>query len=69
MMTMPMTTTVSLMDAIVLLAGIFAIVFLLAWIISPSLRVWIERPKYRFLADVQTYDQSQAHEPKHSATQ
>src|SRR6476469_6918882 len=50
-----MTMTVSLMDAIVLLAGIFALVFLVAWIISPRLRVWIERPKYRFLADVQSY--------------
>ena len=59
MMTMPMTMTVSLMDAIVLLAGIFALVFLVAWIISPRLRVWIERPKYRFLADVQSYDQRQ----------
>ena len=67
MLTVPMTITVSLMDVIVLLAGIFAVVFLAAWLISPSLRVWIERPKYRFLADVQTYDESQDHAPKHSA--
>jgi uncharacterized protein HemY len=72
-MTMPMTITVSLMDLIVLLAGVFAVVFLVAWIVSPRLRVWIERPKYRFLADVQTadmqtYDQSQDHEAKHSPT-
>jgi len=66
MMTMPMTMTVSLMDAIVLLAGIFALVFLVAWIISPRLRVWIERPKYRFLADVQRYEEGQEHEPKHT---
>jgi hypothetical protein len=63
MMTMPMS--ISLMDAIVLLAGIFAVGFLLAWIVSPRLRVWIERPKYRFLADVQKYDQVE-HEPKHT---
>jgi len=63
-MTMPMT--VSLMDVIVLLVGIFAIVFLGAWLISPSLRVWIERPKYRFLADVQRYEEGQDHEPKHT---
>ena len=49
----------SLMDVIVLLAGVFAVVFLVAWIVSPRLRVWIERPKYRFLADVQSYDQRQ----------
>ena len=72
---MMMDMTMSLMDAIVLLAGIFAVVFLAAWIVSPRLRVWIERPKYRFLADVQiadsqvyhqTQDQRQdQHAPKH----
>ena len=66
MMTMPMTMSVSLMDVIVLLAGIFTVVFPAAWLISPSLRVWIERPKYRFLADVQRYERSQDHEPKHT---
>ncbi len=71
MMTMPMTMTISLMDVIVLLAGVFAVVFLAAWLVSPSLRVWIERPKYRFLADVQradmqSYDKGQDHEPKHT---
>jgi hypothetical protein len=54
-----------MMDAIVSLAGAFAVVFLVAWLISPRLRVWIERPKYRFLADVQTYDQVD-HDPKHT---
>jgi len=63
---MIMDMSISLMDAIVLLAGIFAFVFLVAWIVSPRLRVWIERPKYRFLADVQSYDQRQDHEPKHT---
>jgi uncharacterized protein HemY len=60
------TMTMSLMDLIVLLAGVFAVVFLVAWLISPSLRVWIERPKYRFLADVQRYEEGQDHEPKHT---
>jgi len=54
-----------IMDAIVSLAGAFSVVFLAAWFISPRLRVWIERPKYRFLADVQTYDKED-HEPKHT---
>jgi hypothetical protein len=49
-----------MMDAIVLLAVAFAVVFLAAWLVSPSLRVWIERPKYRFLADVQSYDDLQS---------
>ena len=64
MTTMPMT--VSLMDVIVVLAGLFAVVFLGAWLISPRLRVWIERPKYRFLADVQLYEEGQDHEPKYT---
>ncbi len=54
------------MDAIVLLAVVFAVVFLAAWLVSPRLRVWIERPKYRFLADVQSYDEVQRHERKSS---
>jgi hypothetical protein len=49
--------SMTMMDAIVLLAVVFAVVFLAAWLVSPSLRVWIERPKYRFLADVQSYDE------------
>ena len=55
-----------IIDAIVSLAAAFAVVFLVAWIVSPRLRVWIERPKYRFLADVQIYDQAQDHEPQHT---
>ena len=62
-MTMPLT----MMDAIVLLAVVFAVVFLAAWLVSPSLRVWIERPKYRFLADVQSYDETQKHGREDSA--
>jgi hypothetical protein len=53
-MTMPMSF--SLMDAIVLAAVLFAVVFFVAWLVRPDLRAWIERPKYRFQADVQNYD-------------
>jgi hypothetical protein len=44
------------MDFIVLIAVVFALAFLAAWIFSPTLRAWVERPKYRFLADVESYD-------------
>jgi membrane protein implicated in regulation of membrane protease activity len=45
------------MDFIVGLALMFALVFLAAWLISSRLRAWVERPKYRFQADVRAYDQ------------
>ena len=34
----------------------FAAVFFVVWLIRPDLRAWIERPKYRFQANVQNYD-------------
>lgn len=46
------------MDLIVFIAVGFAILFSVAWACSPKLRVWIERPKYRFLAEVQEYDRN-----------
>ena len=49
-------TGMTAIDWIVLIAVGFAVVFLAAWISSANLRVWIERPKYRFLADVEGYD-------------
>ncbi len=49
-----------MMDAIVLIALISCLLFFIAWAISPRLRDWIERPKYRFLADVEDYDQGVA---------
>jgi hypothetical protein len=52
-----MPFSITMMDGIVLLAVLFAVVFSAAWLISPRLRVWIERPKYRFLANVQQADQ------------
>jgi hypothetical protein len=47
------------MDLIVGFAVLFAIVFLAAWLLSPRLRAWVERPKYRFQEDVRAYDQVQ----------
>jgi hypothetical protein len=48
------------MDVIVGLAVLFAVVFFIAWLISPRLRAWVERPKYRFQANVRTYDRVQS---------
>ena len=45
------------MDVIVGLAVLLSLVFSVAWFLSQRLRVWVERPKYRFQADVRTYDQ------------
>jgi hypothetical protein len=36
------------MDWIVLLSAGFAAAFTAAWLLSPRLRAWIERPKFRF---------------------
>jgi hypothetical protein len=55
---MNMHQSISAMDVIVLLAIGFTVLFLAAWALSPALRRWIERPKYRFLAEVQSYDDS-----------
>jgi hypothetical protein len=55
---MSMAHSVTAMDLIVLIAVGFAILFLAAWAWSPNLREWIERPKYRFLADVERYDRN-----------
>lgn len=46
-------------DLIVIAACLFAVAFFIAWLWRPSLRDWIERPKYRFQADVQNYDRAQ----------
>lgn len=48
------------MDVIVGLAVLLAVAFLAAWLISPRLRAWVERPKYRFQADVRAYDHAQS---------
>ncbi len=43
-------------DIIVVAAVVFALAFLAAWLMRPDLRAWIERPKYRLQANVQSYD-------------
>ncbi len=47
------------MDIIVGLASLFAVLFVAAWLFSPRLRAWVERPKYRFQANVRSYDEVQ----------
>jgi len=47
------------MNVIVTIALAFTVVMLIAWLLSPALRVWIEKPKYRFMASVEQYDQAQ----------
>jgi hypothetical protein len=49
-----------MMDAIVLTAIVCAAVFIAAWLLRRDLRAWIERPKYRFQANVRSYDQAQS---------
>jgi len=49
-----------MMDVIVLSAVIICLAFFIAWAVSPGLRAWIERPKYRFLADIKDYDRGVA---------
>ena len=50
---------VTSMDVIVGLAVLFAVVFLAAWLVSPRLRQWVERPKNRFQAEVEEYEEAQ----------
>jgi hypothetical protein len=53
-----------MIDAIVFTAIVCAVVFVVAWLLRPDLRAWIERPKYRFQASVRSYDQVQSAEAK-----
>ena len=43
-------------NIIVFAAIAFAVLFFIAWLARPDLRAWIERPKYRFQSNVQSYD-------------
>lgn len=45
--------------ALVFMAG-----FLVAWWLRPDLRAWVERPKYRFQANVQHYDHTRCERGK-----
>ena len=57
-----------MIDAIMSITVVFAVVFVAAWLVRPDLRAWIERPKYRFQANVRSYDQAQgnSHERAHT---
>ena len=46
-----------IVNLIVFSSVAFAVVFFIAWLLRPDLRAWIERPKYRFQLNVQSYDQ------------
>lgn len=46
-------------DIIVLASVVFTVVFVVAWMVSPDLRAWIERPKHRFQDSVREYDRSE----------
>lgn len=48
-----------MVDAIIFSSVGFIALFFVAWIARPDLRAWIEKPKYRFQANVQSYDQAQ----------
>lgn len=46
-------------DLIVASTLVFGLVFFIVWLASPGLRAWIERPKYNFQKNVQSYDKAQ----------
>jgi len=52
-------------DIIVLSSIAFVVVSVVAWMVSPGLRAWIERPKHRFQDAVREYDRSERR--KHQA--
>jgi len=43
---------------IVVSAAALAAAFLVAWVLRPDLRAWIERPKYQFQDTLRDYDRS-----------
>jgi hypothetical protein len=45
-------------DVIVLASVFLTGVFVAAWLVSPRLRAWIERPKHRFQNAVRQYDRA-----------
>ena len=45
------------MNVIVALAVFLAVVFVVAWSVSPRLRARIEAPNYRFQKDARRYDE------------
>jgi hypothetical protein len=53
---MSMSHSVGLMDVVVFVALGFSAAFTVAWALSPALREWIERPKYRFQENLRNFD-------------
>ena len=49
-------------DLIVLASVVFTVAFIVAWVVSPALRAWIERPKHRFHDLSRGYDRSRQRE-------
>jgi hypothetical protein len=39
-------------------SAVFAAALVVAWLLRPDLRAWMERPKHRFQDDVRRYDDS-----------
>jgi hypothetical protein len=56
-----------MVDVIVFSSVAFVALFLVVWVVRPDLRAWIERPKYRFQANVQSYDQAQSDQAQKAA--
>jgi membrane-associated phospholipid phosphatase len=48
-----------MMDLIVGIITAFAIGFVLLWILRPSLRKWVERPKYTVLRNDQRFKETE----------
>jgi hypothetical protein len=46
-------------DLIVLASVLFTAAFVIAWLLSPALRSWVERPKHRFHDRSRDYDAAQ----------
>jgi hypothetical protein len=57
MLSMGMQHPLGVMDLIVFAAMAFAVIFTVAWAVSPGLREWIERPKFRFQESVRSFDE------------
>lgn len=51
-------------DIIVIASVVFTVAFVMAWMVSPALRAWIERPKHRFQDSVREYDRTSRRDRK-----
>lgn len=45
-------------EAIVFGSAALGLAFVIAWLLRPDLRAWLEQPKHRFQGDVRRYDES-----------